>query len=86
MPRAAAAGSAGDPFLGPTGIEVLMSRTMAEAAEPAHNQRERINDERYIEAIKSVIEEEAETGNVVMSGESQTIRDDENVRRSYLGY
>ena len=27
-----------------------------------------------------------ETGNVVMSGESQTIRDDENVRRSYLGY
>lgn len=27
-----------------------------------------------------------ETGNVVMSGESQVIRDDENVRRSYLGY
>ena len=27
-----------------------------------------------------------ETGDVVMSGESQTIRDDENVRRSYLGY
>ena len=27
-----------------------------------------------------------ETGNVVMSGESHIIRDDENVRRSYLGY
>ncbi len=27
-----------------------------------------------------------ETGDVVMSGKSQTIRDDENVRRSYLGY
>ena len=27
-----------------------------------------------------------ETGNVVMSGESQIIRDDENVRKSYLGY
>jgi branched-chain amino acid transport system ATP-binding protein len=27
-----------------------------------------------------------ETGNVVMSGESHVIRDDENVRRSYLGY
>tara|TARA_R110002096_G_scaffold412352_2_gene612809 strand:- start:37 stop:747 length:711 start_codon:yes stop_codon:yes gene_type:complete len=27
-----------------------------------------------------------ETGTVVMSGESQIIRDDENVRRSYLGY
>ena len=27
-----------------------------------------------------------ETGNVVMSGESHVIRDDENVRKSYLGY
>ena len=27
-----------------------------------------------------------ETGEVVMSGESQVIRDDENVRKSYLGY
>ena len=27
-----------------------------------------------------------ETGSVVMSGESQVIRDDENIRRSYLGY
>lgn len=27
-----------------------------------------------------------ETGTVVMSGESHIIRDDENVRRSYLGY
>jgi len=27
-----------------------------------------------------------ETGHVVMSGESHVIRDDENVRRSYLGY
>ena len=27
-----------------------------------------------------------ETGSVVMSGESHIIRDDENVRRSYLGY
>ena len=27
-----------------------------------------------------------ETGTVVLSGESHIIRDDENVRRSYLGY
>ena len=27
-----------------------------------------------------------ETGKVVMSGESHILRDDENVRRSYLGY
>jgi len=27
-----------------------------------------------------------ETGTVAMSGESHIIRDDENVRRSYLGY
>ena len=27
-----------------------------------------------------------ETGDVVMSGESHVIRDDENVRKSYLGY
>ena len=27
-----------------------------------------------------------ETGDVVMSGESHIIRDDENVRKSYLGY
>jgi branched-chain amino acid transport system ATP-binding protein len=27
-----------------------------------------------------------ETGTVVIAGESHVIRDDENVRRSYLGY
>ena len=27
-----------------------------------------------------------ETGEVVMSGEAKVIRDDENVRKSYLGY
>ena len=73
LEKSAAAGSAGDPFLGPTGIEVLMSRTMAEAAEPSHNQRERLNDERYIEAITSVIEDEALTGNVVMIGRGSNV-------------
>ena len=27
-----------------------------------------------------------ETGRVVLAGESKTLRDDESVRRSYLGY
>jgi branched-chain amino acid transport system ATP-binding protein len=27
-----------------------------------------------------------ETGNVVMSGESEVLRNDENVRKVYLGY
>lgn len=73
LEKSAAAGSAGDPFLGPTGIEVLMSRTMAEAAEPARSQGERLDDERYIEAIQYVIEDEAKTGNVVMVGRGSNV-------------
>ena len=73
LEKSAAAGSAGDPFLGPTGIEVLMSRTMAEAAEPAHNQGERLDEQRYKEAIMSVIQDEAQTGNVVMIGRGSNV-------------
>ncbi len=73
LERSAAAGSGGDPFLGPTGIEVLMSRSMAEAAEPAGTQSDQLNDERYITAITSVIVDEAKTDNVVLIGRAGNV-------------
>ena len=73
LERSAAAGSGGDPFLGPTGIEVLMSRSMAEAAEPAGTQTDQVNDERYITAITSVIVDESKTGNVVLIGRAGNV-------------
>ena len=73
LERSAAAGSGGDPFLGPTGIEVLMSRSMAEAAEPPGTQTDKVNDERYITAITSVIVDESKTGNVVLIGRAGNV-------------
>ena len=62
-----AAGSAGDPFLGPTGIEVLMSRSLADAAQPAASAEE-VGDARYKEVITSVVQDLAQGGNVVVIG------------------
>ncbi|MEE9284975.1 MAG: cytidylate kinase-like family protein [Dehalococcoidia bacterium] len=73
LEKSAAAGSAGDPFLGPTGIEVLMSRSMAEAAQPAQSSAERLDDTRYLEAITSVIQDEARGGNAVLIGRGSHI-------------
>lgn len=73
LEKSAAAGSAGDPFLGPTGIEVLMSRTMAEAAQPPQTKAQELGDARYLEVITSVIRDEARGGNCVLIGRGSNV-------------
>ena len=68
LEKSAAAGYAGDPFLGPTGVEVLLSRSMAEAAQPAASQSQQLGDKRYVELITSVIQDLAQGGDMVMIG------------------
>ncbi|MCH7552535.1 MAG: cytidylate kinase-like family protein [Chloroflexi bacterium] len=73
LEKSAAAGSAGDPFLGPTGIEVLMSRSLTEAAQPPHSTAEQLDDQRYIDAITSVILDEAKGDNAVLIGRGSNV-------------
>ncbi len=86
LEKSAAAGSAGDPFLGPTGIEVLMSRSMAEAAQPAESSAERLNDTRYIKVITEVIQDLARGGSAVLIGRGSNVilRDLQNALHVYI--
>jgi len=68
LEKSAAAGSAGDPFLGPTGVEVLLSKSMAEAAQPTESGAQELDDKRYVELITEVIQDLAQGGNVVLIG------------------
>lgn len=68
LEKSAAAGSAGDPFLGPTGVEVLLSRSMAEAARPSETQAQELDDKRYLDLISGVVQDLASSGNVVLIG------------------
>ncbi|MBI2847276.1 MAG: cytidylate kinase-like family protein [Chloroflexi bacterium] len=68
LEKSAVTSSAGDPFMGPTGIEVLVSQTYAEAAETAHTKAEELDDARFLEVTMSIIKELARTGNVVIIG------------------
>ena len=68
LEKSAAAGSAGDPFLGPTGVEVLLSRSIAEGAQPASSQAQELGDKHYVEIVTSVVQDLAKGGNVVIIG------------------
>lgn len=68
LERSAAAGSAGDPFLGPTGVEVLLSRSIQEAAAPATSPKQELDDKHYLDAMTRVITEVAAVGNAVFLG------------------
>lgn len=68
LEKSAATGSGGDPFLGPTGVEVLLSRSMAEAAQAPSTRAQELDDKRYVEIITGVVEDLAKGGNVVIIG------------------
>lgn len=68
LERSAVAGSAGDPFLGPTGIEVLLSRSVQEAAAPVTSAKQEMDDKRYLEILTKVTREVAGLANVVIIG------------------
>lgn len=68
LEKSAAAGSAGDPFVGGTGIEFLMSRSYAEAAQPAVTSAQELDDKRFMEITSTVIRELAKGKRVVIIG------------------
>ncbi len=85
LERSATAGSAGDPFLGPTGVEVLLSRSVQEAATPATSAKQELDDKHYLDVLTLVTREVAAAGNVViMGGGAQLIlRDVPHALRAY---
>ena len=64
LESSAATGSAGDPFLGTTGADILLSRTYGESTTPSPD----VDDKRYFELISGVIKDLAQTGNIVILG------------------
>lgn len=86
LEKSAVAGSAGDPFLGPTGMEMLLSRTYPETTELATTEAQEIDDKRFFAIIRTVITDLAKAGNVVIIGRGGqlTLRDMPNVLRVYL--
>jgi hypothetical protein len=68
LEKSAAAGSAGDPFLGPSGVEVLMNRSLSEAGQAPQSPSDQLNDARFLQVLTSVIQDEAKTGNAIIIG------------------
>jgi len=68
LEKSAIAGAPGDPFMGSTGIEVLLSRTYAEEAQSPASESQQLDDTRFCEVIQAVIRDLAKTGNVVIIG------------------
>ncbi|MBI2908145.1 MAG: cytidylate kinase-like family protein [Chloroflexi bacterium] len=73
LEKSAVAGSAGDPFLGPTGMEMLLSRGYPESAEPAVTEEQEIDDKRFIAIVRTIIADLAAAGNVVIIGRGASI-------------
>ncbi|MBI4215924.1 MAG: cytidylate kinase-like family protein [Chloroflexi bacterium] len=61
--RKSALGGSGDPYLGTSGLEMLLSRSYQEAMAPDASE---VDDARYLSAVQSVIREVAQEGNVVI--------------------
>ncbi|MFH1486170.1 MAG: cytidylate kinase-like family protein [Chloroflexota bacterium] len=86
LEKSAVAGGAGDPFLGPTGMEMLLSRSYPESGEPATAESQEIDDRRFLDIIRTVITELATAGNVVIIGRGGqlVLREKPNVLRVYM--
>lgn len=61
--RKSALGGGGDPYLGTSGLEMLLSRSYQETMSPDASE---VDDARYLSAVQSVIREVAQEGNVVI--------------------
>ncbi|MBI2304635.1 MAG: cytidylate kinase-like family protein [Chloroflexi bacterium] len=73
LEKSAAAGSAGDPFLEPTGLEILLSRSYGEMGQPLASAEQAVDDVRCLQACQSIIRELAATGRVVIMGRASNI-------------
>jgi cytidylate kinase len=68
LEKSAAAGSAGDPFLGPAGIEVILSRPYPEVTKPPITKAQELDDQRLLNVMQAIIHDVAKSGNVVIMG------------------
>ena len=82
LERSAVAGMGGDPYFGP-GVEDLISRQYSEYEEEPHTSAEEVDDERFIQTTREVIQDIAEQGNIVIlsRGGAAILRDNPKVLR-----
>lgn len=67
LERSATAG-AGDPFIGNTGLEVLLTRSYDELAEAPRAGQGSVDEGRYAATITSILNELASKGNILIAG------------------
>jgi cytidylate kinase len=67
LARSAVTGAGGDPYFGP-GIPTFLTEEYEDAAQPTITRGHELEDERYFEAVREVISDLAEQGNVVLVG------------------
>lgn len=73
LEKSAAAGAAGDPFLGPTGVEHLLTRSYPEASQAPITRAQELDDKRFIEVHRAVLRDIAGTGSAVILGRGGVI-------------
>lgn len=82
LERSAVTGAGGDPYFGPSAV-ALLTQEYEELPQPTITRGHEVEDERYREAMRKVMEELAEGGNVVIVGRAGPVilRDDPRVLR-----
>ena len=82
LDRSAATGVGGDPYFGP-GAMAFLTQEFEEIPQQTITRGHELEDEKYIEAMRSVMHQLAESGNVVIVGRGGSIilRDTPNVLR-----
>jgi cytidylate kinase len=73
LEQSATTGAAGDPFLGPSGIETVLSRPYPEVSRPSITKAQELDDQRLVKVMNSVIHDLAQAGNVVIAGRASNI-------------
>lgn len=67
LERSAVTGAGGDPYFGP-GVAAFLTEEYEDLPQPTITRGHEIEDEKYIEAVRTVIREMAASGNVVFVG------------------
>jgi cytidylate kinase len=82
LERSAVSGAGGDPYFGP-GVAAFLTEEYEDLPQPTITKGHELEDEAYIEAVHTVLEEMAEGGNTVIVGRGSHVilRDMPNVMR-----
>ena len=82
LERSAVSGAGGDPYFGP-GVAAFLTEEYEDLPQPTITKGHELEDEAYIEAVHTVLEEMAESGNTVIVGRGSHVilRDLPNVLR-----